>query len=213
MPSGVRGSAARLRERHASKAREELARYLERQRDATLSRKAADDGLPSRSRWDQRLTELLARLGVLTATAFGTMTAERLSTEYDEDRTLRYWAVSSGYAAARINDETDAALAASDDLAGTFDAFVSRFDRIAGDRTTFASSWGSEEAVSQSGGQSRKVWAVTSGNPRPSHAEMDGEEAAVGEPFSNGMLYPGDPAGGPDETAGCTCLLDIVPPV
>ena len=38
---------------------------------------------------------------------------------------------------------------------------------------------------------------------------MDGEEVALGEPFSNGMDGPGDYSGGADEVAGCTCDLQF----
>lgn len=54
-----------------------------------------------------------------------------------------------------------------------------------------------------------KTWIVASSNPRPSHAEVDGETIAFQDPFSNGLFYPGDPNGDPDETAGCTCVLAI----
>lgn len=45
---------------------------------------------------------------------------------------------------------------------------------------------------------------------RPSHVEMDGERVAVGETFSNGCQYPGDPAGDPEEIYNCRCTLIAV---
>lgn len=54
-----------------------------------------------------------------------------------------------------------------------------------------------------------KVWTVTSANPRPEHAAMDGEEVPLGEQFSNGMDGPGDYSGGGDEVANCQCELDF----
>lgn len=55
-----------------------------------------------------------------------------------------------------------------------------------------------------------KQWNVMSSNPRPSHAAMDGETAAIGEPFSNGLMYPGDSANGDvSEIAGCTCVMTL----
>lgn len=41
---------------------------------------------------------------------------------------------------------------------------------------------------------------------RDSHAEIDGDTAAVGEEFDNGLLYPGDPAGPPGEVINCRCV-------
>ena len=55
-----------------------------------------------------------------------------------------------------------------------------------------------------------KMWSVNSSNPRPAHASMDGEMVAMSDNFSNGMAWPGDPEGGPDENAGCQCSLTIL---
>jgi hypothetical protein len=63
-----------------------------------------------------------------------------------------------------------------------------------------------EEAGKQASAQ-KKTWTVTSENSR--HPELDGETAALGKTFSNGLGYPGDPSGDVEETAGCTCVLDI----
>lgn len=54
-----------------------------------------------------------------------------------------------------------------------------------------------------------KTWVVTSDKPRPSHEAIDGEVQAYGDPFTNGLYYPGDPTGSADETAGCTCLMTV----
>lgn len=55
-----------------------------------------------------------------------------------------------------------------------------------------------------------KTWVVTSANPRVSHSGQDGEEVPLFTDFSIGMAYPGDPAGGPAETANCACAMDMV---
>ena len=58
-----------------------------------------------------------------------------------------------------------------------------------------------------------KTWVVTSGNPRPSHAAMNGETVPYSEPFSNGAMWPGDAdALDVDEVAGCQCAVDITIP-
>ena len=54
-----------------------------------------------------------------------------------------------------------------------------------------------------------KTWVVTSGNPRAEHAAMDGETVPMGEPFSNGAMYPGDQVLTPDESCGCQCQVEI----
>lgn len=52
-----------------------------------------------------------------------------------------------------------------------------------------------------------KVWVSVSGHPR--HADMDGETVPYHEPFSNGLMYPGDPNGPPEETVNCTCVMEL----
>lgn len=41
---------------------------------------------------------------------------------------------------------------------------------------------------------------------RDSHAAIDGERVAQGQPFSNGLQYPLDPAGPAEEVANCRCV-------
>ena len=38
------------------------------------------------------------------------------------------------------------------------------------------------------------------------HAAMDGEVVEIGKTFSNGLLYPNDPAGAPEEVINCRCV-------
>lgn len=40
-----------------------------------------------------------------------------------------------------------------------------------------------------------------------SHAGVDGQRVAIDEPFSNGLMFPGDPAGSAKETINCRCTL------
>ena len=57
-----------------------------------------------------------------------------------------------------------------------------------------------------------KTWVVTSGNPRPSHAALDGETVPYSDEFSNGANAPGDEMLTPDETCNCQCRLDVLIP-
>jgi hypothetical protein len=78
--------------------------------------------------------------------------------------------------------------------------------------TTEMRARGAVEAGKQAFTEGRRVtktWYVTSANPRRTHAALNGKTIGVDERFPNGMLHPGDPAGGIDETAGCTCRLTI----
>lgn len=73
---------------------------------------------------------------------------------------------------------------------------------------TSASSFGSADAAKASGLGS-KTWIHTGGaTSRPEHAAMDGETVGIAELFSNGLRWPGDPAGGPEDNAECHCRVE-----
>ena len=53
-----------------------------------------------------------------------------------------------------------------------------------------------------------KQWDATlDGKTRKSHRKVDGEIRELDEKFSNGLRYPGDPAGGAAEVVHCRCAL------
>lgn len=55
----------------------------------------------------------------------------------------------------------------------------------------------------------KEEWVATlDGRTRHSHRNMDGEKIAVGEKFSNGLRFPGDPDGAPDEVDNCRCTIE-----
>lgn len=70
--------------------------------------------------------------------------------------------------------------------------------------------WSALEAARQAGIDAQKRWIVTSKNPRPSHAAMNGVTVGIDERFPNGMQWPGDWDGGPDEVCGCQCEIELV---
>lgn len=54
----------------------------------------------------------------------------------------------------------------------------------------------------------KKQWLATlDGRTRSSHRALDGESVEVDEPFSNGLMYPGDPSGPGKERYNCRCTL------
>ena len=71
---------------------------------------------------------------------------------------------------------------------------------------------GAEVAGHQLDVEPVKVWHTTGSNPRTSHARIDGEQAGLDDTFSNGLAWPHDSSGPADETAGCTCDMEIVIP-
>lgn len=53
-----------------------------------------------------------------------------------------------------------------------------------------------------------KQWMATHDDrTRESHAELDGVSVPTDEEFPNGLYYPGDPAGDPEEVYNCRCSL------
>lgn len=66
----------------------------------------------------------------------------------------------------------------------------------------------SYEIMEEMGVVIHKVWIATPDErTRESHLELDGEEVEVDEPFSNGLMYPGDPNGDPEEVYNCRCTM------
>lgn len=54
----------------------------------------------------------------------------------------------------------------------------------------------------------KKVWVATyDGRTRESHLLQDGEEREIDEEFTNGLEYPGDEAGAPEEVYNCRCTM------
>lgn len=83
-----------------------------------------------------------------------------------------------------------------------------RSERIARTEAHSAAGFARMEGYAQTGVEEHQWSSSHDGFVRESHAGMDedGETVRVGEPFSNGCTYPGDPAGGPSESINCRCL-------
>lgn len=66
----------------------------------------------------------------------------------------------------------------------------------------------SMEQAEEMGLEYAKVWMSTHDErTRESHARMDGETVPLDKKFSNGLEYPGDPNGAPEEVYNCRCSL------
>jgi SPP1 gp7 family putative phage head morphogenesis protein len=53
-----------------------------------------------------------------------------------------------------------------------------------------------------------KMWIAIEDNrtrKSHSHAGVDGERVDLDQPYSNGLMFPGDPTGGPEEVCNCRC--------
>lgn len=202
-----------------------LRNHYSRQRKAVLSAIGAGD--PSDwttwydfERWNSELGDDLYKAAVQTASSTGREAAEALGfdpKDYDEERTLAYLRAVADARAEHINTSTYKALEkvlneeTDRTLAEVFDyAEAVRAENGASSLVTTFSSMGTAEAGEQLGGEKvKKKWVVTSKDPRPEHAKMNGETVAIGKKFSNGAEWPGDPALGPDGVSNCKCSIEI----
>lgn len=214
----------RIRARHAEKYREVLAAFFGRQRRAIVSLSGAKMAAPfsildevKSERWDRELGNDLFALASATGQAFGERFAKQAGGSYDHDRTVGWLRANAQRSARAINESTAGEIeqalmsadhpAIPDTISHVFDvAGTARSAQIAETAVGRIANFASHEAARHSG-YSSKTWTVQSDNPRASHAEIDGETVRLEEAFSNGLSFPGDPAGGADEVAGCTCSL------
>jgi HK97 family phage portal protein len=85
---------------------------------------------------------------------------------------------------------------------------VRRSDAMAVARTesVSAANAGNQLAWEQSGVVDGREWLTARDElVRESHAAMDGETALMNEPYSNDLMFPGDPSGEPGEIINCRC--------
>jgi len=207
----------RTRRRYEEKWRKVLERTFRRQRDAIMGKLGAAttiEALWDAVRWNRELRDDIHKLNKATAIAWALYVAAEMSLDLDEDVMGGWLQEHSRVQAENINSVTQGQIGvglAEDDpksaISALFEyAIGARALQIAVSGVTSASNFGSQEAARQ-GGLRTKMWQVNSQNPRDAHIAMDGETVGIRERFSNGMLWPGDPAGGADNNANCMCSV------
>lgn len=210
-----------------------LRKFFTRQRDVILSRLGAkaDADWWDQDRWDDELAADLYSLALDVTGRIGMQTAKELGlppSDYDVDRTRAFLEQVAKSRAQMLNAATlrqlEAALAddLSDDAekstpAGVFDeALTSRAAQAALTLATTFATFAVTEMGRQLGRPGvMKTWVVTSANPRPSHAVMDGETVPIDEPYSNNLMWPGDisgAAGDAGEISNCSCQSVLLIP-
>lgn len=198
-------------------------------KDRGVLQKAEGDSFPEwwdAERWDKELAEDLEPLFVSQATTQAKKTLGELELEpddFDPDSIAGYMrAMAKGKAHAinnvtyrQLEDALDENLEEDAEGAtpkGVFDkAEESRADRSGVSFATAVAGWAVLEAVRQQAPSrgAMKTWIVTSGNPRPEHAALDGETVAYDDEFSNGAQWPGDQVLTPEESCNCQCEVEI----
>ena len=79
-------------------------------------------------------------------------------------------------------------------------------ERIARTEVSSASNAAEFESYKQSKVIEKKEWLTTlDGSERPWHKDINAEVVGLNEKFSNGLMFPGDPAGPAEEVINCRC--------
>lgn len=106
----------------------------------------------------------------------------------------------------------DISVAVTDEVTGEIGVAYTKFSAsralmIARTEVGAAAGEGQQQAFDLSGFE-QKMWiASMDKSTRDSHAALNGEIVDIDKSFSNGLMYPGDPAGGADEIINCRCTM------
>lgn len=206
-------------ERWEAKSSQVLADFFDRQRKTVLAAlgQKADPDWWAGDRWDTELADDLYKLAVQASTELGHEQAVRLGftpSEYDVDRTLHFLRAVAASRAGAVNATTrqqiEQALAAGDDPAHVFD--VAKSQRTGTGAHAFTAAVAGFALV-EATRQLRPAGAVktweTGPNPRFEHALMDKQTVPVGQKFTNGADWPGDPVLGAEGVANCNCGVSV----
>ena len=213
---------AELREEYERKWTEALTRHDRRQEAAIVSRvpkgRKVDIGGVwwDEERWVNELTVDLLRLNNMTAMAWAALIVSQTGVPVSEERMQAWITEHSRIQAENINNKTrehlEEALRQPDPLEAVKNVFNLALTvwvvQQAVTAVTSAGNFGAWEAAN-AGGLRKKTWIVTSPNPRPSHAALNGVTVGIRERFANGLRWPGDPAGSADENANCKCEVEF----
>lgn len=177
-------------------------RLLARQESAFRSAKAT---VPSDrwEKWDKEFADDLEAEIKRIVEREGDLTAERLGQlAFDARVTKNYVRSMAEDIAKQTNAATKAQLAATEDVAATFDARRSESPSWAVGTASRGMSFAQLEAGKQAPGARMKTWIVTASNS--AHPELNGETVPLDQPFSSGSMGP------PTEHPGCECLMEVI---
>lgn len=116
--------------------------------------------------------------------------------------------ISSGMSYGQVAQQISNAMMGAYTNPGGSLAYAMRIARTEGHRVQVQSAMNACYNAKDNGADVVKQWDSTlDGRTRASHKKVDGEIRELDEPFSNGLMYPGDPNGGAKEVIHCRCAL------
>lgn len=174
-------------------------------------------------RWDMELADDIEPVIDKVADDHGEEVSKALGNTWDKEQTRNYLRKLAEGRAAAINEGTYKKLKESIESDDEDDTPARVFEKREGNEADLlgrslaltVAGWAATHEAPQQAEQRgirkkvEKQW-VTGDNPRPEHAIMDGETVPIYETFSNGLEWPGDDDGDPDETCGCNCSTEII---
>lgn len=171
-------------------------------------------------RWNKELAEDLYPAFLEITTKHGTATAETIGWEYNSKQTHAYLQKLAAGKASGINKWTlrkiEKAIEEGRPVSEVYEILEnSETQRLSVSIGTSISAWAVLEAASQysyaTGNDSiTKTWIHNpSENPRVDHIGMNGETVPLDDLFSNGVEWPGEWGGRPDQTAYCHCTVEV----
>lgn len=87
-----------------------------------------------------------------------------------------------------------------------------RAARIVRTESTRASNYGVLTGANEYDYEVQKEWiSIRDNRTRHTHRELDGELRELDSPYTNGLMFPGDPTGPAKEVVNCRCTQAIVP--
>ena len=204
--------------------------FFKRQKKTVLSALGAkSDKWWNEERWNKELAEDLFAAAFSLSSAIGKETVRKLfdNGEYDPDKTEAFVQVMCKRRAEMVNQTTYKELLAAQEtddedneeaLMNTPEGVFENAENNRADSAGLAFAgaliaWSSMEACRQNERQGQnvyKTWVTTSGNPRASHARLNGETVQYDQPFSNGAMWPGDIDNlDVEDVANCHCILEV----
>lgn len=167
-------------------------------------------GRALRDEWDRKLAAVILEQNTATAAAIAHRVAKVLGGTVSVDAMRSWLEINARIGAESINAATRANLDAAPDAdsrSHVFDVLTgSSVIQHARSMVTTSANFGAHDAARASG-DAVKEWIWSGRGPR--HQDLAGQRVDIDSVFSNGLKWPGDPAGSADDNADCFCSVAI----